>query len=130
MCIRDSTHNVRVNIGFAATFLAINFKTWDSLSADTQNLMIEEAAKVEDAIWESTQALNDEAALCNTTGPCEKGEPGGIIPVELNEDDNARVKVAVNDFVLKRWAKRCGKDCAMEWNDTIGKVLGVEAPVE
>lgn len=124
------THNVRVNIGFAATFLAINFKTWDSLSADTQNLMIEEAAKVEDAIWESTQALNDEAALCNTTGPCEKGEPGGIIPVELNEDDNARVKVAVNDFVLKRWAKRCGKDCAMEWNDTIGKVLGVEAPVE
>ena len=124
------THNVRVNIGFAATFLAINFKTWDALSPDTQKLMTEEAAKVEDAIWESTQALNEEAALCNTTGPCEKGEAGGIVPVELNEDDLKRVEVAVNDFVLARWAKRCGKQCAMEWNDTIGKVMGVSAPVE
>ena len=100
------------------------------MTPDTQKLMLDEAAKVEDAIWESTEALNAEAALCNTTGPCSKGEPGGIIPVELNEDDQARVKVAVNDFVLKRWAKRCGKQCAMDWNDTIGKVLGVQAPVE
>ena len=124
------THNVRVNIGFAATFLAVNQKTWDSLSADTQKLMMEEAAKVEDAIWESTEALNAEAALCNTDGPCSKGEPGGMVAVELNDDDKARVDVAVNDFVLKRWAKRCGKECAMEWNDSIGKVLGVQAPIE
>jgi len=124
------THNVRVNIGFAATFLAVNQKTWDSLTPDTQQLMIDEAAKVEDAIWESTEALNEEAARCNTDGPCSKGEPGGIIAVELNDDDKARVEVAVNDFVLKRWAKRCGKECAMEWNETIGKVLGKQAPVE
>lgn len=124
------THNVRVNIGFAATFLAINFKTWDALSADTQKLMEEEAAKVEDAIWKGTEALNEEAALCNTDGPCSKGEPGGMVAVELNDEDNELVKVAVNDFVLKRWAERCGKECAMEWNDTIGKVLGVQAPVE
>lgn len=124
------THNVRVNIGFAATFLAVNFKTWDALTPDTQKLMLDEAAKVEDAIWAGTEALHEEADRCNTTGPCSKGETGGIVPVEMNDDDRARIEVAVNDFVLKRWAERCGRQCAMEWNDTIGKVLGVEAPLE
>lgn len=124
------THNVRVNIGFAATFLAVNQKTWDALSPDTQKLMEEEAAKTEDAIWAATESINAEAALCNTDGPCSKGEPGGMVAVELNDDDKMRVEVAVNDFVLKRWAKRCGKECTMAWNDSIGKVLGVTAPVE
>lgn len=124
------THNVRVNIGFAATFLAVNYSTWDSLTPETQELMLAEAQKVEDNIWDSTVALNEEAALCNTDGPCSKGEPGGMVAVELNDEDQAIVKTAVNDFVLKRWAKRCGADCAREWNETIGKVLGVEAPIE
>ena len=124
------THNVRVNIGFAATFLAVNHKTWDSLTPETQELMMAEAKIVEDNIWESTVALNEEAAKCNTDGPCSKGEPGGMVAVELNDDDRARVENSVQNFVLKRWAERCGKECAMEWNDTIGKVLGVQAPIE
>jgi len=89
-----------------------------------------EAKVVEDNIWESTVALNEEAAKCNTDGPCSKGDPGGMVAVELNDDDRARVENSVQNFVLKRWAERCGKECAMEWNDTIGKVLGVQAPIE
>ena len=30
--------------------------------------------------------------------------------------------------VLKNWAKRCGTACAQQWNETIGKVVGLEAP--
>jgi len=50
-----------------------------------------------------------------------------MVAVELNDDDKARTKKAV-DVVLTRWAKRCGSKCAGEWNDTIGKVLGAKAP--
>ena len=29
--------------------------------------------------------------------------------------------------VLAGWAKRCGAECAGEWNNTVGKVLGLKA---
>lgn len=123
------THNVRVNIGFAATFLAINNKTWDALTPETQKLMEAEAKKTEDAIWAATEEINAEADRCNTDGPCSKGDPAGLVAVELNDDDKARTKKAVG-VVLERWAKRCGSKCAAEWNDTIGKVMGYEAPTK
>ena len=37
------------------------------------------------------------------------------------------MKTIVEDFVLKRWANRCGKACADNWNDTIGKILNLKA---
>jgi hypothetical protein len=30
--------------------------------------------------------------------------------------------------VLAGWAKRCGAECAKEWNETVGKALGLKAP--
>jgi hypothetical protein len=30
--------------------------------------------------------------------------------------------------VLAGWAKRCGAECAKEWNETVGKTLGLQAP--
>lgn len=122
------THNVRVNIGYAATFLAVNNDVWESLSEETQTLMQEQATAVEADIWSSTEALSDEAALCNTDGPCEKGEPGGMVAVELNDDDKAIVSNAVENFVIKRWAERCGSACAKEWNETIGAIVNMKAP--
>ena len=33
----------------------------------------------------------------------------------------------LREFVLKRWAGRCGPECTAEWNATIGKTVGIEA---
>ena len=32
------------------------------------------------------------------------------------------------ETVLPRWAKRCGNECAVQFNETIGKVNGLTAP--
>jgi hypothetical protein len=32
--------------------------------------------------------------------------------------------------VLLEWGKRCGKDCAAEWNDTVGQVVGLQIPLD
>ena len=32
-------------------------------------------------------------------------------------------KKLVEGAVLAGWAKRCGAECAKEWNDTVGKAL-------
>ena len=35
-------------------------------------------------------------------------------------------KKLVEGAVLAGWAKRCGAECAKEWNETVGKALGPE----
>ncbi len=123
------SHNVQVRLGYAATFMAVNGKVWDGLSSETQNLIRENAAAMEDEIWSTTAAFDKVAMDCNASGPCELGEPGGMIPVPPSDADQAKVKDIVENFVLKRFAERCGKACAEEWNSTIGEIAGVKAPL-
>jgi TRAP-type C4-dicarboxylate transport system substrate-binding protein len=122
------THNFRIRLGYASAFLAVNNKVWNSLSADTQALMMANFKEVEDAMWVDTEKEDQEGMDCNASGPCAIGEPGGMVPIEASDADRAQLKVIVNDFVLKRWVKRCGKKCAVEWDATIGKVMGMTAP--
>ena len=49
--------------------------------------------------------------------------------VEIDDDDRALTKDIITEHVLKGWAERCGADCVMEWNETVGKVLDIQAPV-
>ncbi|MEL6375372.1 MAG: TRAP transporter substrate-binding protein [Pseudomonadota bacterium] len=123
------THNVRVRLGYATTFLAVNMKTWNGLSPETRKLIETEAAKLEDEMWTATQKLDQEGMDCNAAGPCKRGKAGGMTPVEPNAADKAQLKEIVTNFVLKRWVKRCGKACAREWNKTVAPIAGVEAPL-
>ncbi len=123
------THNIQVRLGYAATFLAINNNTWDSLSPATQKLMTDELAKVEDQMWESVKASDATALACNASGPCPWGEPGGMTPIVPSAADEAQLKDIVQNFVLKRWVDRCGEKCAQQYNDTVGEVTGTKAPL-
>lgn len=121
------THNIRVRVGYAATFTAINLDTWNSLNADTQNLILAEAKKLEDEIWAFESSLDQKGMDCNAAGPCDKGDPGGMVPITPTAADQAMLKDIAENVVLKRWAKRCGKVCADEWNATIGQIVGLKA---
>ncbi len=121
------THNIRVRVGYAATFTAINMDTWNDLNADTQKLIMEQAAILEDEIWEFEVSLDQKGMDCNASGPCDAGEPGGMVAVTPTDADQKMLKDIAQNVVLKRWAKRCGKKCAEEWNATIGKIVGMTA---
>jgi TRAP-type C4-dicarboxylate transport system substrate-binding protein len=121
------THNIRVRVGYAATFTAINMDTWKELNGDTQKLIMSEGKKMEDAIWTFESSLDQMGMDCNASGPCPKGKPGGMIPIVPSAEDNAMLKDISKNVVLKRWAARCGTACVTEWNNTIGKVVGVTA---
>jgi len=123
------THNIRVRLGYAATVLAINMDTWNSLNADTRKLMTTQIAKLEDEIWVSTKIADKMGMDCNASGPCSLGKPGGMVPVEPNAADKAQLREIVENYVVKRWAKRCGAACTKEWNDTVGRVVNVKAPL-
>ena len=121
------THNIRIRLGYASSFLAMNMKLWDGLDADTKALFNTELPKLEKAMWVAT-ATNDQKGMdCNASGPCD-GPTGGMIPIEPTAADKIMLKSIVENFVLKRWAKRCGtKKCVDEWNATIGKLSGMKA---
>lgn len=123
------THNIQVRLGYAATFLAINNNTWNSLTPETQKLMTESLAKVQDEMWEAVQKDDSTALGCNASGPCPWGKPGGMTPIKASAADQVQLKDIVQNFVLKRWVDRCGKECAMEYNKTVGAVTGIKAPL-
>ena len=119
--------NLQIRLCYAATFMAMNNKVWNGLSKDTQDLIQKNAAKVEDEMWKSVKEVDAHGMACNANGPCPWGKPGGMTPVAANDADKAQLKTILKDFVVKRWAKRCGAKCAEDWNNTIGKVAGVKA---
>jgi TRAP-type C4-dicarboxylate transport system substrate-binding protein len=123
------THNIRVRLGFAATFMAINNNTWNSLSADAQKLITEQARKVEDEMWAAVKASEAESQACNTSGPCPRGEPGGMVAIEPSAEDEALLESILTEYVLPRWGKRCGAECAKQYNDTVGVVTGIDVPL-
>lgn len=123
------THNVQVVMGYAATFMAMNGETWDALSPEAQATIKESASKVESEIWDSIEETDAMALSCLSDGECAWGENGGLTPVAMTGEDEAIVKDIVENFVLKRFAERCGRACAEEWNATMGEIAGVKAPL-
>ena len=103
------THNIRVRVGYAATFTAMNMDTWKSLNPETQQLIMDQAKLLEDEIWAFTESLDQKGMDCNAQGPCDKGEPGGMIPVTPTEEDQKILENIAQNVVLKRWAKRWEK---------------------
>jgi len=122
------THNVRLRLGYASSFLAMNMDVWNSLDAETKKFFETELPKLEEEMWVATEANNQRGLDCNAAGPCDLGKPGGMTPIEPSEADKALLKKVSEEFVLKRWAKRCGtQKCVDEWNATIGKIAGIKA---
>ena len=78
-------------------------------------------------MWAETATEDDIAISCITGGECSIGEPGAMKLVEPSEEDLALRDKIATDVVLSRWADRCGEECAENWNNTVGKVLGMTA---
>lgn len=123
------THNIRVRLGFAATFTAVNLDTWNELSPETQELLETKAMEMERELMAFNREFDEVGMACNAHGPCPEGEPGGMTPIELDEAGWVKLEEIVENFVLQRWAERCGVECAQEWNDTIGTVVPVNVPL-
>jgi len=121
------THNFRIRLGYASAFLAVNGKVWSGLNADTKKVLTSSFKSVEDAMWVDVKKDDKAGMDCNASGPCALGKTGGMVPIEASDADRAQLKDIVTNFVLKRWAKRCGQPCADEWNKTMGKVVNLEA---
>ncbi len=125
-----TTHVLNLPVGFSVSFTAISLATWGKLD-DKSKTFVESTVKGQTDKWWKT--IIDENAMglnCTTgTGECTVGKVGKLVKVEPAAGDAAILQAAMENVVLKRWAKRCGPDasCIKDWNDTIGKVVGLTA---
>ena len=122
-----ATHAYTLRVGWGLAFGAMNMDKWNSLSESQQTLLQSEIATLTDAMWAETATEDDVAISCITGGECAIGEAGSMTLVEPSEADlKARDSIAT-EVVLARWAERCGADCAANWNETVGPILGLTA---
>lgn len=122
------THLYIAGLGWAPSFVAMNQRRWDSLDAPTKEFLTKAFAEYEERDWAGTRENDEQGVNCNTgIGPCRFGEPGKMKLVKQSPEDQQKQKELVEKFVLSAWAKRCGEACVKEWNETIGKVVGLTA---
>ena len=119
-----------LRVGWGLAFGAINMDKWNQMSKERQDDLKARLDKLTDEMWEATAKEDDVAIACLTGKECPLGADaplGGMTLVEPSKEDLAARDAIANDVVLARWADRCGKDCAEEWNGTVGKVLDMKA---
>jgi TRAP-type C4-dicarboxylate transport system substrate-binding protein len=120
-----------MSVGWSIIVFAANAKNWDRLDPRLQSFLLEQFKYFEDEMWNLNRKATAEAENCNTNKqPCTLGKPANMTIVPVKQEEMEMHKKLVEGAVLAGWAKRCGPDCATEWNDTVGKTLGLTAPVK
>lgn len=122
------THIYKLGLGWGPSFVAMNKRRYDGLDAASKEFLTKEMAAYEERVWAATKENDEQGFACNTgNGKCRFGEPGKMTLVDPSAEDKKRLKAAVEANVLTAWAKRCSAACVTEWNETIGKIVGLTA---
>jgi len=119
-----------MSLGWSINAVAVNLNTWKRLDPKVQAFLEKQFAAYEDKMWETLKKADSQADNCNfNKPPCTMGKMATTLTlVPVKPDEAATHKKLVEGAVLAGFAKRCGAECAKEWNETVGKVLGLKAP--
>jgi TRAP-type transport system periplasmic protein len=119
-----------MSLGWSINVLAVNLDTWKRFDPKVQAFMLEQTKAYEDKMWATIKTTTGEAVNCNSgVQPCTMGKLAKTTIVAVKPEEEATHKKLVEGAVLAGWAKRCGAECAKEWNETVGKALGLQAPL-
>jgi TRAP-type C4-dicarboxylate transport system substrate-binding protein len=117
--------------GWSIMFWAVNDDVWKGYSPALRSFMTREFHSLENQAWALGAKATEQANICNTGGAgCTLGLKAHMKVVQPSAADMKAHEKIVDDYVLPDWAKRCGSECAQQWNETVGKALGIKAPTK
>lgn len=119
-----------MRVGWGLAFGAMNMDKWNSLTPDQQADLKTRLDELTDRMWAETATEDEVAIQCLTGDSCPVSDDapvGGMTLVTPTEQDLAERDRVAQEVILARWADRCGADCAANWNQTAGKILGMTA---
>lgn len=123
-----STHLVKLPINWNQQIHAANMNYWNKLDPKVQAFLEKNIKGMTDAIWEAAAKETQEGYDCNTgAAACTRDVKGKMTLVEPTDADRALLKKAAAEVVVPKWAARCSAECVQDFNETIGKKLGITA---
>jgi len=123
-----STHLYALAINWNQQIHAVNQGVWDKLDPKVQAFVQNGVSQLVDKIWDAAARQTQEGYDCNTgAASCPYEVKGKMTLVQPSAADRELLKKITDDAVLPKWAARCSAQCVSDFNDTIGKELGIVA---
>ncbi len=124
-----TNHVYEKPISPALGFLAMSMSEWNSLDADTQKIISEQAAAFGKKTWDAMTTDEQQGIACLTGltngGPdCSFGPAASMTLVPESPDDAALRQQALASDILPGFKARCGDDCFESWQKTVNAALG------
>lgn len=114
--------------GWAHVVTAMNLDTWNSFSKDEQNRLVKSITKkMTEPAWKKTNYETNEGEKCLTGKDCSYGKANNMKLVPVQEKDSALSKEVLTQRVLPKWATKVSPEVVNEWNNSVGKVVNLEA---
>jgi hypothetical protein len=93
-----------------------------------RDLLQKEIAGLEDRIWKATDEETQQGFDCNTgKDSCTMGTKAKMTLVPVSDADKSLLTKVLGDTVVPKWAARCPGDCVPNWNESVGKILNIQA---
>ncbi len=125
-----STHMHTLPVNWGLAIFGANVTAWEALPADLKALLRRELPKLEAAIWAESERETTEGLACNKgAASCTGGRRGQMMEVSVSAPDELRRQEILTNVVLPSWLQRCKGRCGEIWNQTIGPVHGITAPL-
>lgn len=123
-----STHLYALPINWNQQIHAANQGYWDKLDPKVQDFLQKNIKVMTNAIWDAAARETQEGYDCNTgADACKQPVKGKMKLVAPTDADRALLKKITAETVVPKWAARCSAECVADFNDTIGKALGITA---
>jgi TRAP-type C4-dicarboxylate transport system substrate-binding protein len=123
-----STHLYTLPINWNQQIHAANLAYWNKLDPKVQDFLEKNIKTMIDAIWDGAAKETQMGYDCNTgSADCPLPVKGKMQRVEPTDADRELLKKITVETIVPKWAERCSAECVKDWNDTVGKRLGITA---
>lgn len=121
-----TTHLLALPVSWGQIGYAVNAKAWNSWDPKLRSFIDGEIKTLEKRLWDAADLFTQQGYECNAgTDKCTLGTKGKMKVVQPSQADRDMLKKILSDVTLPKWAERCSASCVADFNNTVGKVVGV-----
>jgi TRAP-type C4-dicarboxylate transport system substrate-binding protein len=118
-------------ISWGTNAFMFNLAKWKSLDPKVQAFLTEQLNWLEKTIWAHNVKEGEQGIACMTgNAPCSEGKPANMVLVKITDADRKFLNKALSSVIIPAWAKDNKPEVVKAFNETIGKVVGVQAPMK
>ena len=126
-----STHLYPMYMGWSINYQSVTLQSWNRWPEEVRDFFLDQFKRFEDKMWVTAAAAVQDAENCNFgKEPCNMGKKATMKLVSVSDADKKLHRDLMENVVLVNFGKRCGKECAQRWNETVGKVVDLTIPLD